>query len=926
MDAQETNSAAFPLLRTKLYRPRLDADIVPRPRLLERLEGRRSRALTLVSAPAGYGKTTLVNSWLDACGSPSAWLSLDEYDNDLAIFLNYFLAAVLGAFPESELKTQTMLNAPSTPSVPALARGLANDLERLEPPFILVLDDFHYIQEMAVYELLNELLRHPPRSMHLVITTRGDPLLNLNSLRAKRQMTEIRLQDLSFTLAETSAFMNDVMGFAIDDTAASRLREGTEGWVTALQLAALSLRHHEDVDELLSGLQGDSRYVQDYLAAEVIAHQPSAIQDWLLKTSILDRFCAPLCEAVCLGNDQTPSSSLGTAVCLDKAQAPSDSLGTAVSRFDADSPQAGLTGRGFIQWLQSANLFLVPLDSQGEWFRFHHLFQQLMQRWLEEQGSPEEIAALHVRASQWLERNNLVEEALEHALAAEDDTLALQLVARHRRDLINLERWRRLDRWLRMVSGTPLEDHPAVTVLKLWRWGFRRPPSSEVLVSLDRAETQLAQTPMEPSAANQLQGEIDFLRSYHHAMMTDAQQSQFHAQRALDALPDGNFGMFANLHTILAYGYFLAGAADRAREHIDRELARAPTDLSLYRARLMFAPCLVHWWEGDLSGLAQPAARLLEYAQDSGQPESVAIGVFFAGCVHYSRNELTAVEECLAEVVRNHVGSENYVYQNATILALTFLALDRAGEAQNVIDSAVEFAITMGNPGAPSILQAIQAELDLRQGRLVDAERWASHYDPYPLAQSPRFYLPLLTLAKVLLAQDTTSSRSAAEELLAQLTAYLQSINVTCTLIDVLALEALLHNARGDEPAATQKLAQALALGEPGGFIRQFVDLGAPMDHLLIRHKRQGGASDYVNRILAAFPSAIRLTTLIDPLTERELQVLRLLATEPSTQGIAAELVVSIGTVRTHTKRIYSKLDVHSRLEAVQRAQELGLL
>jgi LuxR family maltose regulon positive regulatory protein len=403
---------------------------------------------------------------------------------------------------------------------------------------------------------------------------------------------------------------------------------------------------------------------------------------------------------------------------------------------------------------------------------------------------------------------------------------------------------------------------------------------------------------MEPAAANQLQAEIDFLRSYQYAQTTDWRQSQFYAQRALDTLPDGNYGIFANLHTILAVGYFIAGAADRAREYVDRELARTATHLSLYRARLMLAHCFFDLCEADLSGLAQTADRLMEYAQDSGQPESVAIGVYFLGNLHYHRNQLTAVEKHLADVVRNHVGSENYVYQNATILALTYLALDRVGEAQDVIDSVAEFAIEMGSPQAPSILQAFRAELDLRQGRLVDAEHWASHYDPYPLAQSPRFYIPQLTLVKVLLAQDTTTSRCAAEELLARLTVFFQSINVTCTLIDVLALQALLHNAQGDEPAALQKLAQSL----------------------------EEGTSDYVNQILAAFPPAIRQATLIDPLSKRELQVLRLLATEANTQEIAHELVVSITTVRSHTKRIYSKLDVHTRFEALQRAQELGLL
>ena len=599
MDTLRKNLEPISILQTKLHRPSLDKEIVPRSLLIARLEEFGKRPLVLISASAGYGKTTLISNWLNEIDCPSAWLSLDEHDSSLPTFLHYLLAAVWTVFPDWDPNTRSMLTADSTPPVLTLARSLVNDLEKLETPFVLVLDDLHFIQEMAVFELLGELLRHPSRFMRLVIATRFDPPLDLNNMRAKQQVLEIRERDLIFTLAETSAFVNDVMGLSVDRSEANRLREVTDGWVTALRLAALSLRYHEDVDTLLSNLKGNNRYVQDYLMTEVLSHQPPAIQDWLLKTSILDRFCAPLCESVCGVN--------------------------------ADHDQVNLSGREFIQRLRSVNLFLIPLDGRGEWFRFHNLLQQLLQHLLAERYNRGEIADLHVKASDWLSREGLADEALEHALAAGDDTPVLQLVAHHRREMINLARWRQLDRWVGLFSGSAFEDHPAIIILNLWRRGHGREISPEIAVSLDQVEIQLVQTPMEPSVANQLQGEIDYLRSYYHSCMTNHQESQFYAQRALDKLPDGNFSLFGALHTFQTIGYFFGGAADRAREYIWDELARAPIHSRHYRVRLMIAPCYLYWLDADLSGLVQPAANLLIHAFVSGQDAIIAVCNFFAG-------------------------------------------------------------------------------------------------------------------------------------------------------------------------------------------------------------------------------------------------------------------------------------------------------
>ncbi len=381
--AERTAGAeSVPLLLTKLYRPPVTPDLEQRTRLVERLERNRHRPLTLISAPAGYGKTMLASMWLESCGCPSAWLSLDEADNDLHSFVSYLLAAVLSAFPTLELKTQSLLDAPTVASVPVLARYLLNDLAQIEERFILALDDVHLIQEQAIFELLGELLHHSPPSLHLVLIGRHDPDLPIPSLRARSQVTEIRAQDLRFTPEETAGLLRQMLHREVDDGVAAEWTRRTEGWVTALRLAALSLRHRDWSDDLAVNIEGDSRYLQEYLLAEVLSHLPVAKQAWLLKTSILDRFCAPLIEAVCL-TDSDESVSL-----------------------------ANVTGEVFISRLKRENLFLVPLDDRGEWFRFHHLFQQHLLTMLQGQVGAAEIAALRLRASRWYAENGLIEEAL----------------------------------------------------------------------------------------------------------------------------------------------------------------------------------------------------------------------------------------------------------------------------------------------------------------------------------------------------------------------------------------------------------------------------------------------------------------------------------------------------------------------------------
>ena len=369
------------LLRTKLHRPRVTADLVHRPRLKERLNSSLDRPLTLVAAPAGFGKSTLLSAWLETLDRPHAWLSLDESDNDLGVFLAYFLAAMRTIFPGALSETRAFVSGINLPSVPVIAGSLSNELDGLERDFILVLDDYHTIREQSIHELLSILLQHPPRGLRLVITTRQDPPLPLGMLRARNQVAEIRGQELRFSVPEVAAFIERTLGTSLAAEAVAVLAEKTEGWAAGLRLAMLTLRHSGDVDSHLAGLHAENRHVIDYLMREVLSHVPPAIENFLLKTSILDQMSASLCEVV-------------------------------IGPEDPDcQPQA------YLAWLEQAGMFTVALDTRDQWYRYHHLFQGLLRDRLEAQHSAEAIATLHARASAWYGRQGLIEAALQHALA-----------------------------------------------------------------------------------------------------------------------------------------------------------------------------------------------------------------------------------------------------------------------------------------------------------------------------------------------------------------------------------------------------------------------------------------------------------------------------------------------------------------------------
>ena len=411
------------LLQTKLHQPRVTADLVQRPRLKEALDNGLDRPLILVAAPAGFGKSTLLSAWLETCDLPHAWISLDEADNDLGVFLAYFLAALQTLFPDALPETRAFLTGISLPAVGVIARSLINELDGLERDFILVLDDYHLIRAQPVHELLSLLLQHPPQGLHLVIATRQDPPLPLGVLRARNQVAEIRGHDLRFSLAEIAAFVERTLGAPLADDALAVLAEKTEGWAAGLRFATLTLRYGGDVDSHLAGLHAENRYVTDYLMSEVLSQVSPAMRRFLLKTSILDQVC----------------SSLGEAV------------------IGPDDPEC--QPQEFLAWLEQAAMFTVALDSHGEWYRYHHLFRELLRDQLARQANAGEIATLHARASAWFARHGSLEEALQHALLGHDTPAAVRLLAEQRHALMDSEQWQLHERTLRMFPAETVAEH-----------------------------------------------------------------------------------------------------------------------------------------------------------------------------------------------------------------------------------------------------------------------------------------------------------------------------------------------------------------------------------------------------------------------------------------------------------------------------------
>ncbi len=906
------------LLETKFYVPRSRRSPVPRPRLSERLDRGAAARLMLVSAPAGFGKTTLLTEWLAAGpAAPAderlvAWLSLDRGDNDPASFWAYVIAALRAVASGVGESALALLQAPQGPPIETVLTVLLNDLGAGAGDIVLVLDDYHVIDAPEVQDGMTFLLDHLPPSLHVVIASRADPALPLARLRARGELVEIRAAELRFTPDEAAAYLNEMMGLQLTARDVAALEARTEGWIAALQLAALSMQGRDDVAGFIAGFAGDDRYVVDYLAEEVLARQPGRVQAFLLQTSILGRLSGPLCDAV--------------------------------------TGQGG--GKAMLEALDRGNLFLVPLDDRRRWYRYHHLFADVLQaRLLDEQ--PGQVPDLHRRASAWYERNGEQPVAIGHALAAGDFERAAGLVELTIPAIRRARQEATLLGWLEVLPGEVVQVRPVLSVYF----------AGSLLISgeLDGVEGRLrdAERWLEPATGGRgepqvppaetvvtdeeeyrrLPGTIELYRAGLALARSDNPGTVRHAQRALELAPDDDHLCHASAAGLLGLVYWGSGdleAGHRAYSACVEGLRRAGFIADILGCSIALADIRIT--QGRLGEALRTYEQALQLGLEQGGPVLRGTADMFVGMseIVRERSDLRAATKFLlrSQELGEHTGLPQNRYRWRVAMA-------RVREAEGDLDGALallnEAERLYAGDFFPNVrpVPALKARVWIAQGRLGEALGWANEQGlsvDDDLSYLREF--EHITLARLLLAryQGERAERPVHEaaRLLERLLLAAEAGGRTGRVIEILVLQALAHQALGDIPAALASLERAVTLAEPEGHVRVFADEGPAMAALLRAAAKQGIARNYVRRLLAAAGGpehgSPREQALIEPLSERELEVLRLLGTELDGPAIARELMVSLNTMRTHTKNIYAKLAVTNRRAAVRRAAELDLL
>jgi LuxR family maltose regulon positive regulatory protein len=919
---------AGPLLETKLHVPRLRRALVARPRLSERLSRGAESALTLVSAPAGFGKTTLLTEWLaDAPtdGQSAAWLSLDQRDNDPAVFWTYLIAALQTAAPGVGEGALLQLQSPRAP-IEAVLAALLNDLSAVSNSVVLVLDDYHVIEARDVHEGMAFILEHLPPQIHLVVAGRADPALPLPRLRGRGELVEIRAADLRFTPDEASAYLTGVMGLVLTERDVAALEGRTEGWIAALQLAALSLQGRDDAAGFIAGFAGDDRYIVDYLVEEVLQRQPEDVRSFLLTTSILSRLSGSLCDAV-TGRDD---------------------------------------GKPMLEALDRGNLFVVQLDDRRRWYRYQHLFGDVLRAHLLDE-QPDRVHELHLRASDWHERNGERSEAIRHALAAEDFGRAADLVELAIPAMRRSRQEATLRRWIEKLPGELVKVRPVLSV------GYAGAlllggELEGVEARLEDAERRLGTTTdahlgpeawsaevvvVDDEEYRSLAGTIELYRAAQALARGDVPGTVWHASQASKLAPEEDQLRRASASGLLGLASWTSGdleAAHQAYSDCMAGLRRAGHVADTFGCAIALAD--IRRTQGRLGDAMHIYEQALQLASEQGGPVLRGTADMHVGMseVHRERNDLPAATEELlrSQELGEHLGLPQNPYRWRVAMARIREAEGDLSGALNLLNQAELVYVSDYFPNVRPV-PAMRARVLVAQGALGEALGWAR--DQGLTIDDELSYLrefDHVSLARMLLAQATEGHPDRAEPALHEATQLLERLvkaaeeeGRTGSVIEILVLQALAHQRLGDIPAALGSLQRALLLAEPEGYVRVFVDEGPPMASLLravarVAHGHQHGtAPDYVSRLLAAGKtgdSTVRQGLAepgqgqLEPLSKRELEVLRLLGSDLDGPDIARELVVSLNTVRTHTKNIYAKLGVNNRRAAVRRAQELDLL
>jgi LuxR family maltose regulon positive regulatory protein len=928
------------LLQTKLYIPQLRPNSVARPRLIERLDQglERNYKLTLICAPAGFGKTTLITDWIqksektggwmeDEKLSPSslslhpskvAWLSLDKNDNDPIRFLTYFNEALIRVNLGLGQEIQAILSSSQPAVVEPFIKAIINNITAADAStsLVLVLEDYHFIDSPAIHDGLDFLLDNLPTQMRLLITSRSDPPLMLSRLRARNQMIEIRARDLRFTSQEVVAFLSETMGLKLTAEMVTTFEQRTEGWIAGLQLAAISLQQHDDPIAFVTAFAGDDRYVADYLMEEVFQHQQTSVQTFLLGTSILDSLSAPLCDAV-----------------LEESNS-----------------------RKTLNELEASNLFIVPLDNQRRWYRYHHLFADLLRQRLEELVPRKDTEVLHQRASRWYMENDFLIAAVEHALAAGDYPGVVRLIEEGAQELLTDGRMNTLLRWWKELPPKTVETRPKLCLIYSWAWlATGHPEEAEsCLIAIERelgvtmdefvVEGRRAKS-VEPAVQGALE-EIAVVRGQLALLSGDVVEALKLSRFVLPYLEEDDqpflYNPPAKLRTVayfnMGIAHKLGGELSRAEQSLTEAILLGQKQGNVHVVAAAFGQLAnvqaVRGYLGQVLRTCQEGLTVILEMAGRGSPMTGRLQTEL-GVLLYERNELETALHHLQEGISV---AKPWGYVDALLQGYTGLAQLRVAQGDWSGAFAALDELAMLGRSKPEIVmptvESFRARLWTAQENVEAAGLWAEtsglHVD------SELSYMreeETIILARVLMAQKIWD---AADRLIDRLLKVTESGDRWGRVIELLILRALVFDAQDKSNVALEHLARALKLGEPQGYVRIFVDEGETMARLLYLAAARGISPGYTGELLTAFqdmePSPIAESEVrepksgfIEPLSVRELEVLDCLADGLSNREIAQRLTISLTTVKTHTRNIYRKLDVNSRTQAVAKGKAFGI-
>ena len=890
------------LLKTKLHPPAPGKGLVVRRRLVDRLQDgfNNTRNLSLLAAPAGFGKTTLLANWLQQSDSPCAWLSLDQDDNDPVVFWRYVLKALQTINPTLGQTSEGMLRTELPPVIKEFLTPLINDLYINLQKLVLVLDDYHVITDPVIHESMVFLINNQPETLHLVISTRADPPLPIARLRAQGTLTELRSEDLRFSVDEVEGYINEVMQFSLEENDCRLLEERTEGWAAGLQLAALSMQGRHDVAAFIKDFSGSHQFIMDYLADEVLYTQSTEVRDFLIETAILERLTAPLCAAVTGRKD--------SADLLEK--------------------------------IRRQNLFLSVLDDTGDWFRYHQLFRDLLESRMVHSYSPEKIREMHLRAGRWYADHAFLNEAVRHAFKAHDYELAADLIEASYKDLISEGRVATLVNWHDQLPESIQKDRPQLAIHLGWSL-FLNAQFPRAYPILDAAYRRIKSMPAS-SERDALQGEVTAVLATMVSLNGDLTQAKNMAQEALSLLPAGDLISQARALRVLGVVACQTGDMAGSLSYFENSSEMARRTGNRFLAAEILSQLGVSYQH--LAQLDQAEAvyqRILSLDEDPDNFTPAGIGYVGLAEIEIERDHLDQAEAYLRKSIQLcKQGGIGYAMRPSYYLMAIVQAA--RGDHQQALQELCIAETLYGGAGSRERAAGLAWNL-VRVYLLLDdvesAWQWAvegiegngARLEALPLLLREQRQV---TLAKVLF------SRGREGEAVAMLEKVLRTASEgerTARLIDANLMLAQVYQRRGDARRALPYLQQALYLAQPGGYIMTFLEGGDAVRDLLRLALRQDKDSQYILRLLKAFekqggilkeersrPDQSQL--LVEPLTERELEVLRLMAVGRSNREIAAELVVTLNTVKKHSSHIYGKLGVNNRSAAAAYARKLGLI